>query len=101
MWKDLVAPMVEIQVAGQTNMMYQIVGRHFEAWKKEEAKKPVLEVAVDYDRTELSTSDLLRAKATMKYHGTAPIDATRRGAVSTVVTRQVYRRFTRTTLDRL
>lgn len=63
---------IEIQVDGQTNMMYQIVGRHFEQWKREAPPKPVLEVAVDYDRTELSTSDLLRAKATMKFNGTVP-----------------------------
>jgi hypothetical protein len=63
---------VEIQVDGNTNMMYQIVGRHFEPWKKDAKPKPVLDVAVDYDRTELSTADLLRAKATLKYNGDIP-----------------------------
>jgi hypothetical protein len=29
-------------------------------------------MAVDYDRTKLSTNDLLRAKATLKYHGKMP-----------------------------
>jgi hypothetical protein len=60
---------VEIRVQGQTNLMYQIVGRHFEPWQQEAAPKPVIDVAVAYDRTELSTSDLLKAKATLKYHG--------------------------------
>lgn len=63
---------VEIQVNGTTNMMYQIVGRHFEPWQNAEPKKPILDVAVEYDRTELSTSDLLRAKATLKYTGEIP-----------------------------
>ncbi|MBY0526087.1 MAG: hypothetical protein K2R98_22015, partial [Gemmataceae bacterium] len=62
---------VEIVADGETGVMYQIVGRHFEPWKTE-AKKSIVEVAVDYDRTELSTSDLLRAKATLKYNGDAP-----------------------------
>ena len=38
----------------------------------EEAAKPMLEVSVDYDRTKLSTADLLRAKATLKYNGKEP-----------------------------
>jgi hypothetical protein len=66
---------VEIEVNGKTNLMYQIVGRHFEPWKLQPGiadKQPPLEVAVDYDRTSLATSDLLRAKATLKYHGDIP-----------------------------
>ncbi len=34
--------------------------------------KPVLDVAVTYDRTKLSTKDMLRAKATLTYHGKLP-----------------------------
>jgi hypothetical protein len=64
---------VTIDVTGKTALMYQIVGRHFEAWKKDTvAKKPVLDVSVDYDRTSLSTADLLRAKATVRYQGDIP-----------------------------
>jgi hypothetical protein len=63
---------VTLKVKGETSLMYQVVGRHFEPWKSEAAKKPALEVAVEYDRTKLSTSDLLRAKATLKYHGEVP-----------------------------
>jgi hypothetical protein len=64
---------VEIQVQGETNMMYQLVGRYFEPWKKPLVeKKPVLDVSVAYDRTSLSTADLLRAKATLKYQGDIP-----------------------------
>jgi A-macroglobulin TED domain/Alpha-2-macroglobulin family/A-macroglobulin receptor binding domain len=60
---------VTIDVKGESNLMYQIVGRHFEPWKADEAAKPTLAVAVDYDRTKLSTADLLRAKATLTNNG--------------------------------
>lgn len=64
---------VEIQVEGETNVIYQIVGRHFEPWQVPVvAKKPPIEVAVEYDRTKLSTADLLRAKATVRYNGDVP-----------------------------
>jgi hypothetical protein len=64
---------LEIRVNGKTNLMYQVVGRHFEPWKKlQVAEKPVLDVSVAYDRTNLSTADLLRAKATLRYQGTTP-----------------------------
>ena len=39
---------------------------------KSKPQAEVLAVSVDYDRTELSASDLLRAKATLKYQGDAP-----------------------------
>jgi alkylhydroperoxidase/carboxymuconolactone decarboxylase family protein YurZ len=63
---------VTVEVKGETGMMYQVVGRHFEPWVTKEQKKPVLDVAVDYDRTKLATSDLLKAKATLKYNGEVP-----------------------------
>ena len=40
--------------------------------RRSRADKPVLDVAVDYDRTKLSTADLLQAKATLKYNGEVP-----------------------------
>jgi uncharacterized protein YfaS (alpha-2-macroglobulin family) len=60
---------VAVEVKGETNMMFQIVSRHFEPWGAKEQKKPVLELAVEYDRTNLSTADVLKAKATLKYNG--------------------------------
>src|SRR5262245_25039028 len=64
---------VAIDVTGESNLMYQIVGRHFTPWKKDvAAEKPVIDIDVAYDRTKLSTNDLLRAKATLKYHGKLP-----------------------------
>jgi hypothetical protein len=64
---------VEIRTTGETNLMYQIVGRHYESWQRHpQPTKPVLDVSVAYDRTKLSTKDLLKAKATLKYHGDIP-----------------------------
>lgn len=64
---------VEIQVAGETSLMYQMAVRHYEPWKKEVVNaKPVIDVDVAYDRTKLSTNDMLKAKATLKYNGPAP-----------------------------
>jgi hypothetical protein len=63
---------VEIEVKGETNVMYQVVGRHFVPWRDRPADKPPLEVTVDYDRTKLSTADVLKAKATLKYNGALP-----------------------------
>jgi hypothetical protein len=64
---------VAIVVNGKTGLMCQVVGRYYEPWRRPAvAEKPVLDVTVDYDRTSLSTADLLRAKATLKYHGRAP-----------------------------
>src|SRR5690606_20386884 len=63
---------VTIEVEGETALMYQVVSRHFEPWDKLPAQKPVIDVSVEYDRTKLSTKDMLRAKATMKYTGEVP-----------------------------
>jgi hypothetical protein len=65
---------VKIEVQGETSLMYQIVGRHYEPWKKvvQPSEKQGFDVRVDYDRTRLSTSDVLRAKATLTYHGRLP-----------------------------
>jgi hypothetical protein len=64
---------IEIETTGATNLMYQIVGRYYEPWQQKSApSKPVLEIDVAYDRTKLATSDLLHAKATLKYHGAVP-----------------------------
>jgi len=62
---------VTIEVKGETNLMYQVVGRHFEPHKAD-LDKPVLAVDVEYDRTKLSTADLLKAKATVRYSGKDP-----------------------------
>ncbi len=63
---------VTLAVQGETSLMYQVVGRHFEPWGPKEPAAPLFEVAVDYDRTKLSTKDLLKAKATVKYNGKEP-----------------------------
>jgi hypothetical protein len=55
-------------------MMYQIVGRHFEPWNqlRPAPQKPVLDVTVEYDHTELTTTDVLKARATLRYNGARP-----------------------------
>ena len=63
---------VTLDVKGETGAMYQIVGRHYEPWAKEAPAQPLLEVAVDYDRTHLSTADQLEATAVLNYHGNEP-----------------------------
>jgi hypothetical protein len=64
---------VAIEVKGETGLMYQVVGRHFVSHKKDVVPvRPVLEVAVAYDRAKLSTKDVLKAKATLRYHGKIP-----------------------------
>jgi len=64
---------VRIDVTGETGMMYQIVSRYYRPWtQRPEAKKPVIDVSVEYDRTELRTADTLKAKATLRYHGEVP-----------------------------
>ena len=63
---------VTIEVKGETNLMYQVVARHFEPWGEQKSEKPLFDVAVDYDRTRLQTSDLLKATARLKYNGKEP-----------------------------
>jgi hypothetical protein len=64
---------VEIVADGETSLMYQIVGRHYDPWKSlGEQPRQILDVKVEYDRTKLTTADLLRAKATVKYTGDVP-----------------------------
>jgi hypothetical protein len=63
---------VSLAVTGKTSCTYQVVARHYEPWKDRPAAKALYELAVDYDRTKLSTKDVLKAKATLKYHGKEP-----------------------------
>lgn len=62
---------VSIRTEGGMEMMYQVVGRYYLPWTQIEEKKPIMEVDVAYDRTELTTADRLKATATVRYHGTA------------------------------
>jgi hypothetical protein len=50
---------VTLKVKGETNLRYPIVGRPFEPWRPDAPRKVLLEVAVESDRTKLSTADLL------------------------------------------
>jgi hypothetical protein len=66
---------VTIRTEGETSLMYQVVGRHYQPWAKETPQTPdnaPLEIQVSYDRTKLATSDIIHAKATLKYNGRLP-----------------------------
>src|SRR5262249_59406867 len=64
---------VAMEVKGETNMTYQVVGRNFVPHgKAAKVEKPVFEIDVQYDRTKLSTKDVLKATATLKYNGKTP-----------------------------
>ena len=57
---------VSLEVKGKTALMYQVLGRHFVAHDKvAKPKAPVLDLDVTYDRSKLSTKDVLKAKATI------------------------------------
>jgi hypothetical protein len=61
---------VLIRFGGEVNLSYQVVGRHFIPWSKlpkEEGAEPI-QLAVEYDRTSLTTHDVIRATARMKYN---------------------------------
>jgi uncharacterized protein YfaS (alpha-2-macroglobulin family) len=68
-WTQVGVHQIEIETSAESGLMCQIVGRHYEPWKKEAKAKPGFVVDVAYDRTKLSTNDTLRAKATLKYTG--------------------------------
>ena len=57
---------VALRVQGKTNLMYQIVGRHYDARPEPQAAQPALAIDVQYDRTELSTGDVVKATATVR-----------------------------------
>jgi hypothetical protein len=64
---------VAIAVKGETGLTYQVVGRHFEPRTRgRDPARPTLEVDVAYDRTKLSTKDLLKARAVVRYRGEVP-----------------------------
>jgi hypothetical protein len=64
---------VSLVVKGETALMYQVVGRVFLPRGKDKPEvKPIMEVGIDYDRTRLSTKDVLKATATLEYHGKTP-----------------------------
>jgi hypothetical protein len=62
---------VTLEVQGETNLTYQVVGRHYLPWKAGESAPSLLELAVDYPRTKLTTRDRLQARAALKNHGRA------------------------------
>jgi hypothetical protein len=64
---------VVIETKGETGLTYQVVGRNFVPHAKGvAAEQPMFDVGVEYDRTKLSTKDVLKATATVTYRGKVP-----------------------------
>jgi hypothetical protein len=64
---------VAIEVNGKVNMMYQVVGRYHEPWAMQPSpKQPALDINIAYDRTELTPSEQLKARVTVRYNGSQP-----------------------------
>lgn len=73
--KDLTRPgknLVELAVAGNANVMYQLVSRYWQPWNSAEALASPLEITVVYDRHQVAKGDTITATATMRYHGSQP-----------------------------
>ena len=62
---------VQLNVDGESGMLYQVVARHYMPWDLTTTRETQSPISVDvgYDRTELKTGDLLKANATLKYTG--------------------------------
>jgi hypothetical protein len=62
-----------IETSGESASMYQVVARYWRPWDRLDApKEKPLAVAVDYDRTKLSTEDVLTANVRLEYRGADP-----------------------------
>ena len=64
---------LEIRASGETNMMYQIVSRHYRPWKLVGGRpQKVIDIDLQYDRTDLKKDDILTADVTITYNGAQP-----------------------------
>lgn len=63
-----------IDTQGEGSLMYQAVARHYVPWTDVRTPDQVEAIAfrVEYDRTRLSTEDLLTANVSMRYNGAMP-----------------------------
>lgn len=59
---------VELQAAGQANVMYQIVGRYYQPWREVGGKQEPLTIELEYDRRQLKVDDILEAEVFVKYN---------------------------------
>lgn len=58
---------VKIGFSGKGSALYQMVSRYSLPWtKRHRPERPVLEIQIDYDKTELKTGDIVTAQATVK-----------------------------------
>ncbi|TET31273.1 MAG: hypothetical protein E3J72_22730 [Planctomycetota bacterium] len=63
---------VKLSAKGKSNLMYQIVGRHYQPWSgvKPPTRK-IIDIDLAYDRTNLKKHDLLTANVRFCYNGAA------------------------------
>jgi uncharacterized protein YfaS (alpha-2-macroglobulin family) len=58
---------VKISFSGKGSALYQIVSKYYLPWKNAgKPDQPVLDIKVDYDKTDLKTDDTVTAKATVR-----------------------------------
>ena len=66
---------VKLGFSGKGSALYQIVSKYYLPWKGTgKPDQPILDIKVDYDKTELKTDDTVTAKVTVKNLATARAD---------------------------
>ena len=67
---------IRIEAGKECDLNYQIVAKYYLPWSLVEAEKreSPMEIAVEFDRTRLSTDDVLGATATVRYRGEKTTD---------------------------
>jgi uncharacterized protein YfaS (alpha-2-macroglobulin family) len=71
-WVRAGANEVEITAEGDAGLLYQVASRHYEPFGGDEERPSTIEVSVEYDRTRLTTEEVLGATARLRYHGDVP-----------------------------
>ncbi|MHB0911820.1 MAG: alpha-2-macroglobulin family protein [Armatimonadota bacterium] len=59
---------VQIAFTGKGSALYQITGRYYMPWEEKPSEKKLISIDVDFDRTELATSDILTSTVRVAYN---------------------------------
>ena len=59
---------VQLFTQGKANIMYQVVGRHYQPWQRTRQRAEPLSIKVAYDRARLKVDDTLTAKVNVTYN---------------------------------